>query len=160
MLTYLIITLLISFLLTAAFLRFYQNLHQLGIIVYWFLITAMMQIFKDVILDNQSWIKPNASVLFFWTQEIDRFVAIPCLTMWLFDVFLSKTIPISKKLALTFGWFLILIGFQYLNRELGYFRFRDWNAAFSLIEWLILFAVISGFALFFRTLLKKEAFIR
>ncbi|HET7579925.1 MAG TPA: hypothetical protein VFK33_11655 [Bacillales bacterium] len=160
MVIYLILTILFNLLfLTLVSSKLYKNLHPLEVFTCWLFISGVLQVFKFIIFLNHKWIQCDPGAALFWAFQIDRLVFIPFLTVWLFDQYFSKTWLPAGKVLLTLGWFLILVGFQYFNQLLGFFRFSGWNAVHSLTEWLILYLLASGLLFALRTVLKREAFM-
>lgn len=160
MVIYLILTILFNLLFLAlVFSNIHKNLHPLEVFTGWLFITGVLQVFKFVIFLNHKWIQCDPGAVLFWTLQIDRLVFIPFLTVWLFDQYFSKKWEPAGKVLLTLGWFLILIGYQYLNQWLGFFRFSGWNAVHSVAEWLLLYLLVSGLLFALRIVLKREALI-
>lgn len=161
MIDYLIITIAINVGLLGVSLVFLRrNLHPLEILLYWLWASTVLFLFQDIFNLNLKWITIDLRLPFYWSHTLDNLILLPSLTVWLVHAYFSKTLhPVYKGMG-TLCWLGVLIGFQYVNRSLGYVHFLNWNIVASFIQWFILLILILSFALCFRQLMKKEALIK
>mgnify|MGYP001451520164 CR=1 FL=1 len=156
MIYYLIITIVINTGLSmVSFLFLRRNLHPLEILVDWLWISIFLFLLKEIIELNYKWVKIDRALPFYWSHNINNLILIPSLTVWLVYVYFSKAVQIYKGM-MTLCWFAVLIGFQHVNRALGYVQFLDWSLTASFIQWCLLLVLTLSFASCFRLLMKKE----
>lgn len=160
MIMYLIISIVLSLILAVSSLYTRKHLHPYEILMNWIFSSALLFICSNIVELNKKWIQVEHALIPFWILTFFRLFIIPGLTLWLVFLYTSKSINFLNKFFFTGIWFVVLIGFQFLNQSLGLMQFKNWNLFFSLIEWFIIwFLSISCWASF-RLLLRKEAVLK
>lgn len=141
-------------------LYFTQSIfHTIEIISYFMIIVVMIQQVFLISTLNLGMIQISETISGFWTQNVNLLILIPCITIWLFCSFFSKSFSILKKIWLTAVWLFCMFGIEVLCHRLGLITFIRWNIGYSFIEWLIVLGGSLCFALLFRKLLRKMAYI-
>ncbi|MDQ0897536.1 MULTISPECIES: hypothetical protein [unclassified Paenibacillus] len=134
--------------------------YTIEIISYFLGISIPIQMVYTAITFNSEMIKITENVSVYWFLNMSTIIFVPCVTLWLFYLYFCQTANFFGKASLTIGWLLSMFGMELLFQSFGFFTFKCWNIGYSFFEWLFVLIVSGSFILWFRKLLRKQAFLR
>jgi hypothetical protein len=133
-----------------------RKLHPLEILSYWGCVVTIEQQLNTIISLNLKYVQLQEGAISFWSFKLNSIFLHPALTLLLFTVYFSKTSTLFNKVILTAGWLFLMYLSLFLHTKYDILKLQNWSFASTLYSLLGILAVSFGFALFFRSLLRRE----
>lgn len=131
------------------------TLHPLEMLTVWILAATLQQLSHALLIINLQYIQFNGSAVDFLTLKVEQILAAPLVTLYgVGGTLFEGTGPVRRTLA-CIAAFLLLNGLSYFLLTMNIVSYVHWNFVYTLIKNASLTALATGFALLFRTWLRR-----
>lgn len=125
-------------------------------IVYFMVFVTVHEHLHSAVADNLKLLELTEKLSTFTFYKINQLVVWPVVSVWLLYALFHPRLHGFWKAALTAGWLWGLQGIYLYMKHKDIIRYTGWNWRYQYGVWLAVLALSSGFALWFRWLLRKR----
>jgi|GEM_PF-6637352 len=125
-------------------------------ILYYMVFVTIQEHVHSAVADNQQLIQITGKLSTFFFYKAGQLVVFPVTSVWLLYALFHPRLHRIWKVALTAGWLWGLQGIYLYMKHKDILKYSGWNWLYQYGAWLAVLALVSGFAWWFRRLLRKR----